>query len=66
MLDVSFDQAARLALKSYSNWPNFPQIYVNGDFLGGFETVLDLYEHDELLPSLTGAYLSGGSFLSDF
>ncbi len=35
-------------LKVYSNWPTFPQLYINGELVGGCDIVADLYESGEL------------------
>lgn len=46
------DEEVRQGLKVYSNWPTFPQLYVNGDLLGGLDIVQELEEADELEDSL--------------
>ncbi len=38
----------REALKSYSNWPTYPQLYVNGELVGGCDIVLEMYHSGEL------------------
>ncbi|MEC9415413.1 MAG: Grx4 family monothiol glutaredoxin [Pseudomonadota bacterium] len=35
-------------LKIYSNWPTFPQLYVNGDLVGGCDIIIEMYETGEL------------------
>lgn len=35
-------------IKQFSNWPTLPQIYINGEFLGGSDIVADMYERGEL------------------
>ncbi len=45
----------RRELPIYSQWPTFPQLYVNGELVGGCDIVLDLYEKKELLPLLESA-----------
>ncbi len=35
-------------LKVYSNWPTFPQLYINGELVGGCDIVTDLYQSGEL------------------
>ncbi|MDX1453359.1 MAG: Grx4 family monothiol glutaredoxin [Oleiphilaceae bacterium] len=35
-------------LKIYSNWPTFPQLYVNGELVGGCDIVMEMYESGEL------------------
>ncbi len=38
----------REALKSYSNWPTYPQLYVNGELVGGCDIVIEMYHSGEL------------------
>ncbi|MGQ0383471.1 MAG: glutaredoxin domain-containing protein, partial [Gammaproteobacteria bacterium] len=38
----------REALKQYSNWPTYPQLYVNGELVGGCDIVLEMYRSGEL------------------
>jgi monothiol glutaredoxin len=38
----------REALKSYSNWPTYPQLYVNGELVGGCDIALEMYRSGEL------------------
>ena len=38
----------REALKVYSNWPTYPQLYVNGELIGGCDIILEMYESGEL------------------
>ena len=45
----------REALKAYSNWPTFPQLYVNGELIGGCDIAVELYESGELQKILSGA-----------
>jgi monothiol glutaredoxin len=54
-LDVKFqaynvldDQDIREGIKSYSNWPTIPQLYVKGEFVGGFDIVREMAESGEL------------------
>ena len=42
------DNELRDGLKSYSNWPTFPQIYVNGELIGGSDIVEQMYESGQL------------------
>lgn len=45
----------REALKIYSNWPTFPQLYVQGELIGGSDIMLDMFERGELQPLLDAA-----------
>lgn len=46
--DVLQDDDLRQAIKEYSNWPTLPQLYVNGEFIGGCDIVSQLHESGEL------------------
>ncbi|KAL0964768.1 hypothetical protein UPYG_G00328640 [Umbra pygmaea] len=46
--DILSDEEVRQALKTYSNWPTYPQVYVNGDLVGGLDIVKELAESGEL------------------
>ncbi len=45
----------REALKRYSNWPTYPQLYVNGELIGGCDITLEMYQSGELKKLLSGA-----------
>lgn len=47
-VNIFEDPELREALKEYSNWPTFPQLYVNGELVGGCDIVMDLYSKGEL------------------
>jgi len=42
-------------LKIYSNWPTFPQLYVNGELVGGCDIVMEMFESGELKELVQGA-----------
>lgn len=42
-------------LKVYSNWPTFPQLYVNGELVGGCDIVMEMFENGELKELVKGA-----------
>jgi monothiol glutaredoxin len=44
----------RQGIKDYANWPTIPQLYVNGEFVGGSDIMMEMYEAGELQP-LIGA-----------
>lgn len=46
--DVLADAEIRQGIKEYSNWPTIPQVYVNGEFLGGSDILIELYQKGEL------------------
>jgi len=54
-VNILDDQALREALKSYSNWPTYPQLYVNGKLVGGCDIIMDIHNKGELESLLTAA-----------
>ena len=42
------DQELREALKEYSHWPTYPQLYIDGELVGGCDIIMDLYHRGEL------------------
>eukprot|EP01132_Coremiostelium_polycephalum_P004593 gene4593-5732_t len=46
--DILSDTAVRNGLKEYSNWPTYPQLYINGKLVGGFDIIKDLNEDGDL------------------
>lgn len=44
------DMEVRQGLKTYSNWPTFPQLYVDGELIGGLDVVTEMHGDDELAP----------------
>ncbi|MHB9880118.1 Grx4 family monothiol glutaredoxin [Pacificimonas sp. ICDLI1SI03] len=46
--DVLQDPEIRSGVKSYSNWPTIPQLYVKGEFVGGSDIMMEMYEAGEL------------------
>jgi monothiol glutaredoxin len=47
-VDVLQDQAIRQGIKSFSDWPTIPQLYVKGEFIGGSDIMMEMYETGEL------------------
>lgn len=47
-VDVLADQNVREGIKTYANWPTIPQLYVNGEFVGGSDIMRAMYESGEL------------------
>jgi len=54
-VNILADPELRTGLKEYSNWPTFPQLYVNGQLVGGCDIVTSLNESGELATLLNGA-----------
>jgi len=52
--DILTDDSVRQGLKSYSNWPTYPQVYVKGELIGGLDIIKELKESGDLVPSLQG------------
>jgi monothiol glutaredoxin len=46
--DILADQEVRQGVKEFSNWPTIPQVYLNGEFLGGSDIMIELYQSGEL------------------
>ncbi len=46
--DVLSDYEVRQGIKEYSNWPTIPQVYINGEFIGGSDILYELYQKGEL------------------
>lgn len=47
-VDVLADQEIRQGIKEYSSWPTIPQVYINGEFVGGSDILIELYQKGEL------------------
>lgn len=47
-VDVLDDPEVRQGIKEYSNWPTIPQVYINGEFVGGSDILIELYQQGEL------------------
>ena len=54
-VDVLADPEIRAGIKAYANWPTIPQLYVNGELVGGADIVRELYELGELQPLVNPA-----------
>ena len=53
-VDVLQDQAIRQGIKAYSDWPTIPQLYAGGEFIGGSDIMMEMYESGELATLLKG------------
>jgi monothiol glutaredoxin len=47
-VNVLADPEIRQGIKDYANWPTIPQLYVNGEFVGGSDIMREMYESGEL------------------
>ncbi len=52
-VNVLEDEDIRAGIKEFSNWPTIPQLYINGEFIGGSDIMLEMYENGELQQALT-------------
>jgi len=46
--NILSDEKIRAAVKEYSSWPTYPQVYVNGEFIGGCDIITEMFEEGEL------------------
>ena len=56
--DVLSDYDVRQGIKEYSNWPTIPQVYLNGEFLGGSDILIELYQNGKLQETVEVALAS--------
>ena len=47
-VNVLEDEEVRQGIKEYANWPTIPQLYVNGEFVGGSDIIIEMYQSGEL------------------
>jgi len=55
VLDEFYNPGLREAIKVYSDWPTIPQVYVNGEFIGGADIITEMSEKGELVGALQEA-----------
>ncbi len=60
-INIFDDPTIRPALVEHTNWPTTPQIFVGGEFLGGSDTLLELYESGELQQKITALNTGSGT-----
>eukprot|EP01031_Cornospumella_fuschlensis_P052808 gene52808-64525_t len=53
-VNVLADEDVRQGIKDYSNWPTIPQLYVKGEFVGGSDIMMEMYQSGELQQVITG------------
>ncbi|HEY3326186.1 MAG TPA: Grx4 family monothiol glutaredoxin [Novimethylophilus sp.] len=54
-VDVLADPEIREGIKAYANWPTIPQLYINGEFVGGADIMREMYQQGELQKLLEAA-----------
>ena len=53
-VDVLQDADIRQGIKDYANWPTIPQLYINGEFVGGSDIMTEMYQSGDLQKLLRG------------
>ena len=53
--DILQDDDLRQGIKEFSNWPTIPQLYVDGEFVGGCDIMREMYQNGELQKLVTGS-----------
>lgn len=53
-VNVLDDPEVRQGIKEYSNWPTIPQLYIKGEFVGGSDILMEMYESGELQQMVNG------------
>ena len=53
-VNVLDDAEIRQGIKEYSNWPTIPQLYIKGEFIGGSDIMMEMYESGELQKVING------------
>lgn len=54
-VDVLADPEIRQGIKAYSDWPTIPQLYIDGEFVGGSDIMMEMYQSGELQQALGAA-----------
>jgi monothiol glutaredoxin len=57
-VDILADSELRQGVKEYSNWPTIPQVYINGEFVGGSDILIEMYQSGELQQTVEVALAS--------
>ena len=52
-VNVLEDEGIRQGIKDFANWPTIPQLYVDGEFVGGSDIMMEMYESGELQQLIT-------------
>ncbi|NIJ19412.1 monothiol glutaredoxin [Sphingomonas naasensis] len=60
-VDVLQDQGVRQGIKAFSDWPTIPQLYVGGEFVGGSDIMMEMYESGELAQLLGDKGVTAGA-----
>ena len=57
-INIFEDPELREALKEYSHWPTYPQLYINGELIGGCDIMIELYNRGDLQKMLADSSVS--------
>lgn len=55
-VDILKDQEKRQGIKEFSSWPTIPQVYIDGEFVGGSDILMEMHENGELAPIVEAAF----------
>ena len=58
VINIFDDESIRPALVEYSEWPTTPQVFIGGEFVGGSDTAMEMYESGELQKKIEQAFAS--------
>jgi len=64
-VNILDDDEIREGLKAYSNWPTFPQLYINAELVGGADILIEMHENGELAAMLDEAAVTSSENPSD-
>ncbi|MBE9516331.1 MAG: Grx4 family monothiol glutaredoxin [Proteobacteria bacterium] len=53
--DVLSDEGIRQGIKEFANWPTIPQLYINGEFVGGCDIMIEMYQSGDLKKAIDAA-----------
>jgi monothiol glutaredoxin len=59
VINIFDDPSIRPALQSYSNWPTTPQVFIDGEFVGGSDIILEMFQNGELQKKLEASLGAG-------
>jgi monothiol glutaredoxin len=54
-VNVLEDDAIRQGIKDYADWPTIPQLYINGEFIGGSDIMMEMFQEGQLQQALTAS-----------
>ncbi|KAG7207164.1 hypothetical protein KM043_008854 [Ampulex compressa] len=63
--DVLKDEDLRQGVKDFTSWPTIPQVFINGDFVGGCDILLEMHKNGELVEELRKAGITSSLLQND-